>query len=126
MAPLNILLARELTALLAPHPELMPRSSADVPAVITCPARDSARAARPDKSSLLALITDLTETVSPLNTNPIDMLSPVLTGSCTAAAAVSLMMSWLTSSTCWFVVAVASMCVCVCSRALLRCVGNLC
>ena len=63
IAPLSILFARELTALLAPHPELMNRSSADVTAVITCPARHSARAARPAKSLLLALMTDFNETV---------------------------------------------------------------
>ena len=133
IAPLMSRLASELVALLAPHPELTPRSSADVTAVIDCPARASARAALRARSLLLAFTTDLAETVNPLFMKPIAMLSPVLTASCIAAAAVSPMMSWLTSSTCWFVVAVASACVCVlpcavslCSRMSRRCTLPVC
>ena len=66
IAHLLIRIANALTALLAPHPELTPRSSADVTAVIVCPALESALAALPAKSLLLALMTDLTDTVSPL------------------------------------------------------------
>ena len=64
IAPLMSLLASELIALLAPQPELTPRSSAEVTAVIVCPARDSARAVLHAMSLLLALITDLADTVS--------------------------------------------------------------
>ena len=76
IAPLRSRLTRKLIALLVPQPELTPRSSAEVTAVIACPARESARAARPAESLLLALMTDLTDTVSPLCTKPVDMLSP--------------------------------------------------
>ena len=58
IAPRLIRFAKALTALLAPHPELMPRSSADVTAMIFWPARDNARAVRSAKSLLLALTTD--------------------------------------------------------------------
>ena len=98
-APLRNLFASELTTLLAPHPELMPKSSAEVTAVIFWPARDSVLAVRNARSLLLALITDLTDTVSPLLTKPVVMLSPARTAKLTAASFVSLMMSWLTSST---------------------------
>ena len=110
-APLMNLLARELTDLLAPQPELTPRSSAEVTAVTVWPARASARAALHARSLLLALITDFAEMVNQLLTKPVEMLNPALTARCIAALAVSPIISWLTSSTCWLVVAVACSCV---------------
>ena len=62
---------------------------------------------RPAGPLLLALTTDFTDTASPLLTKLVAMRNSSRTASSMAAFSASLTINWLTSSTCWLVVAFA-------------------